>query len=117
MTNHGGAREGAGRKPRQDGRERRHVSVNLTEEEYEEIMGLDIEKRRKRLMLEFQTWAEDIYDAQSITATEYPSAEAYADDLMDLAEQQEWTNDLTDEQKSEARQSWIRWARQDRNET
>jgi len=52
---HGGARPGAGRKPRQDGRERRHISVNLTAGEYRAVLETPIEDRRDALMSTYET--------------------------------------------------------------
>ena len=49
-TTHGGKREGAGRKPREDGRTRRLVSINLTDAELEQVKRLSPDVRREILL-------------------------------------------------------------------
>jgi hypothetical protein len=104
MTNHGGKREGAGRKPRTDGRKRRLVSVNLTDEEYSQVMGLDIEKRREQLMVTLtdRVAQVDYIDraAQEMTSADVTLAdyngdvEALANDAVDnLFDLPEWWNE------------------------
>ena len=46
----GGARPGAGRKPRQDGRTLRIVKVALTDAEFERIKQLSTDQRREALI-------------------------------------------------------------------
>jgi len=47
----GGKRAGAGRKPRQDGRESRSIRVALTKEEYDRVIGeTNPDTRRERLL-------------------------------------------------------------------
>lgn len=41
-----------------------------------------------------QELAQNIYDAQSVTADEYPSIEAYVNDLIELADDNGWTEGI-----------------------
>ena len=47
----GGKREGAGRKPRQDGRKSRLVRVMLTDQEYEHIKAFTKPDQRREILI------------------------------------------------------------------
>jgi hypothetical protein len=47
---HGGRREGAGRKPRKDGRKLRLVKIALNDKEVERVLSWSTDERRVRLL-------------------------------------------------------------------
>ena len=57
--------------------------------------------------------AANIYDGQSVTVMEYPSAAAYVNDLLDLAHDEGWTDDLDGDQLVELEEELMRHAEAD----